>query len=72
MAEPMATRYQRSWVFVPGDRPEQFAKAAASSAHAVVCELRITNYGFQALRIAQPQFSKGPRRFRDRRNLPSK
>jgi citrate lyase subunit beta/citryl-CoA lyase len=28
-----------SWLFVPGDRPERFAKAASSGAHVVVCDL---------------------------------
>ena len=30
---------RRSWLFVPGDRPERFAKAAASGAHAIICDL---------------------------------
>jgi citrate lyase subunit beta / citryl-CoA lyase len=29
----------RSWLFVPGDRPERFGKAAGSGADAVVCDL---------------------------------
>ena len=29
----------RSWLFVPGDRPDRFAKAAASGADLVVCDL---------------------------------
>jgi citrate lyase subunit beta/citryl-CoA lyase len=29
----------RSWLFVPGDRPERFAKAAASGADVVICDL---------------------------------
>lgn len=29
----------RSWLFVPGDRPERFAKAAACGAHAVIIDL---------------------------------
>jgi citrate lyase subunit beta/citryl-CoA lyase len=29
----------RSWLFVPGDRPERFAKAAASTADVVICDL---------------------------------
>lgn len=33
------TRTARSLLFVPGDRPERFAKAAASGAHAVVLDL---------------------------------
>ena len=28
-----------AWLFVPGDRPERFAKAAASGADAVICDL---------------------------------
>lgn len=30
---------RNSWLFVPGDRPERFAKAEGSGAHAVVCDL---------------------------------
>lgn len=30
---------RRSWLFVPGDRPDRFEKARASDAHAVVCDL---------------------------------
>lgn len=33
------TQLARSLLFVPGDRPERFAKAAASGAHAVVLDL---------------------------------
>lgn len=33
------TRLVRSYLFVPGDRPERFAKAAASGAHQVVIDL---------------------------------
>jgi citrate lyase subunit beta/citryl-CoA lyase len=29
----------RSWLYVPGDRPERFGKAAASGADAVICDL---------------------------------
>ncbi|RYF74284.1 MAG: CoA ester lyase, partial [Comamonadaceae bacterium] len=29
----------RSWLFVPGDRPERFQKASASGAHAIVLDL---------------------------------
>ena len=29
----------RSFLFVPGDRPERFAKAAASGAHQVILDL---------------------------------
>ena len=29
----------RSMLFVPGDRPERFAKALASGADAVICDL---------------------------------
>lgn len=29
----------RSWLFVPGDRPDRFAKAAASGADVVICDL---------------------------------
>ncbi len=32
-------RNARSWLFVPGHRHERFAKAAASSADIVVCDL---------------------------------
>lgn len=32
-------RLERSYLFVPGDRPERFAKAAASGAHQVVIDL---------------------------------
>lgn len=34
-----ATRVARSLLFVPGDRPERFAKAAASGAHEVILDL---------------------------------
>jgi citrate lyase subunit beta/citryl-CoA lyase len=34
-----ATRIARSFLFVPGDRPERFAKAAASGAHEVILDL---------------------------------
>ncbi|MFE5738372.1 HpcH/HpaI aldolase/citrate lyase family protein [Streptomyces celluloflavus] len=30
---------ERSWLFVPGDRPERFAKAAAGGADEVICDL---------------------------------
>ncbi|TBO60938.1 CoA ester lyase [Streptomyces kasugaensis] len=30
---------ERSWLFVPGDRPERFAKAAAAGADEVICDL---------------------------------
>ncbi|WP_411140211.1 HpcH/HpaI aldolase/citrate lyase family protein [Streptomyces sp. x-80] len=30
---------ERSWLFVPGDRPERFAKAAGSGADEVICDL---------------------------------
>ncbi|MYU51923.1 MULTISPECIES: HpcH/HpaI aldolase/citrate lyase family protein [Streptomyces] len=30
---------ERSWLFVPGDRPERFAKAAACGADEVICDL---------------------------------
>jgi citrate lyase subunit beta / citryl-CoA lyase len=29
----------RSWLYVPGDRPERFAKAVASGADVVICDL---------------------------------
>jgi citrate lyase subunit beta/citryl-CoA lyase len=29
----------RTWLFVPGDRPERFRKASASIAHEVICDL---------------------------------
>ena len=29
----------RSWLFVPGDRPDRFAKAARSGADEVICDL---------------------------------
>jgi citrate lyase subunit beta/citryl-CoA lyase len=35
----MVTQLARSLLFVPGDRPERFAKAAASGAHEVVLDL---------------------------------
>jgi citrate lyase subunit beta/citryl-CoA lyase len=34
-----AARIARSFLFVPGDRPERFAKAAASGAHEVILDL---------------------------------
>jgi citrate lyase subunit beta/citryl-CoA lyase len=34
-----AVRYGRSWLFVPGDRPDRFDKAAASGADVVVIDL---------------------------------
>jgi citrate lyase subunit beta / citryl-CoA lyase len=34
---PVAPR--RSWLYVPGDRPERFAKAVASGADVVICDL---------------------------------
>jgi citrate lyase subunit beta/citryl-CoA lyase len=34
-----AIRYARSWLFVPGDRPERFDKAAASGVDVVVIDL---------------------------------
>ena len=30
---------RRSWLYVPGDRPERFAKAAASGVDVVICDL---------------------------------
>lgn len=36
---PGRVRDARSWLFVPGDRAERFAKAAASGAEVVVCDL---------------------------------
>jgi citrate lyase subunit beta / citryl-CoA lyase len=30
---------RRSWLYVPGDRPERFAKAVASGADVVICDL---------------------------------
>lgn len=38
-ATPAAPWIARSFLFVPGDRPERFAKAAASGAHAVIIDL---------------------------------
>jgi citrate lyase subunit beta/citryl-CoA lyase len=29
----------RTWLFVPGDRPDRFDKAAASAAHEIICDL---------------------------------
>jgi citrate lyase subunit beta/citryl-CoA lyase len=37
--EPPLKRIARSFLFVPGDRPERFAKAVASGAHAVILDL---------------------------------
>lgn len=34
-----AVQQARSWLFVPGDRPERIAKALASPAHAVIADL---------------------------------
>lgn len=39
MSSPAATRIARSLLFVPGDRPERFDKAAAAGAHAVILDL---------------------------------
>ena len=36
---PSVVETARSWLFVPGDRPERFEKAAASGAEAVICDL---------------------------------
>ncbi|VTU18909.1 (3S)-malyl-CoA thioesterase [Variovorax sp. PBL-H6] len=38
-SEAQAGRVARSLLFVPGDRPERFAKAAMSGAHAVILDL---------------------------------
>lgn len=38
-SSPVAGRIARSFLFVPGDRPERFAKAAASGAHEVILDL---------------------------------
>jgi citrate lyase subunit beta/citryl-CoA lyase len=38
-SEAQAGRVARSLLFVPGDRPERFAKAATSGAHAVILDL---------------------------------
>jgi citrate lyase subunit beta / citryl-CoA lyase len=35
----MAATPRRSWLYVPGDRPERFAKAVASAADVVICDL---------------------------------
>jgi citrate lyase subunit beta/citryl-CoA lyase len=35
----MAVAPRRSWLYVPGDRPERFAKAVASGADVVICDL---------------------------------
>ena len=35
----MALAPHRSWLYVPGDRPERFAKALASGADVVICDL---------------------------------
>src|SRR5262245_57044345 len=35
----MAVSPGRSWLYVPGDRPERFAKAATSGADVVICDL---------------------------------
>ena len=34
-----ASRARRSWLFVPGDRPERYARALGSGAHAVIFDL---------------------------------
>jgi citrate lyase subunit beta / citryl-CoA lyase len=35
----MAPAPRRSWLYVPGDRPERFAKAVASGADVIICDL---------------------------------
>ncbi|MEO6985623.1 MAG: aldolase/citrate lyase family protein, partial [Paralcaligenes sp.] len=39
LSEVNVNRIARSLLFVPGDRPERFAKAAASGAHEVMLDL---------------------------------
>lgn len=39
MSEPVALETARSFLFVPGHRPERFAKAAASGAHQIIIDL---------------------------------
>ena len=35
----IAVAPRRSWLYVPGDHPERFAKAVASGADVVICDL---------------------------------
>ncbi|MDO8300917.1 MAG: CoA ester lyase [Lacisediminimonas sp.] len=39
LARAAMTAPQRSWLFVPGNRPERFGKALAAGAHAVIIDL---------------------------------
>lgn len=51
----------RSWLFVPGDRPERFEKAAASGADVVICDFEdsVTADAKDAARAAVSQWLRG-------------